>query len=355
MDSLFPVADPPDRFPEAIRRFGPDPLIVCHNDADGLSAGVILQCAMERIGRPASVRIIGRGENAYSRAFAEELAAHPIGGLVLADVGTASELPLNGVPTAIVDHHMPSGWPEGATVISGIGEDPVPTTSLLAYRCALACDAAEGLLWLAAVGIIGDLAEAGGFAELEAARRKYGITALRKAAALVNAPRRTASGDASAAFALLAEADGPKAVLSGAHAQTALLLAAKAEVKQALDSARKVAPKMVGDVAVLQFASPCQIHPLVAQAWRTRLKDRIVIAANTGYRPGWVHFAARTASGRDILGFLAEHRPPRADEQYGNGHRAASGGALRAPDWNLFVRSLGFGGDIEIDDQGNVT
>jgi single-stranded-DNA-specific exonuclease len=67
-----------------------------------------------------------------------------------------------------------------------------------------------------------------------------------------------------------------------------------------------------------------------------------VLAANTGYRPGWVHFAARTASGRNLIQFLAERRPQGADENYGSGHVQATGGALRPDDWNQFVRELGF-------------
>ena len=99
---------------------------------------------------------------------------------------------------------------------------------------------------------------------------------------------------------------------------------------------------MRGDVALIRFASPCQIHPLIAQAWRGRLKDKIVIAANTGYRDGWVHFAARSATGADLLHFLAEHRPDGADGHYGNGHAQATGGALKPDAWNAFVTELNF-------------
>ncbi len=340
--------DKPDDFPAALDRFGPDPLLVCHNDADGLSAGVILKRAMERVGRAPALRIVGKGENAYSDAFREELRDRAMGGLVIADLGVAARLPRDDVATILVDHHVPTGRPSGAVTISGIADQPVPTSSLLAYRCARALGQAEDLLWLAAIGIIGDLAEDAGFPEMAEARARYGITALRKATSLVNAPRRTASGDASAAFALLEKAEGPKAVLSGEHPETEALLGAKAEVAAALDAARKVPPKVAGEVAIVRFASPCQIHPLVAQAWRGRLKDRIVMAANTGYRPGWVHFAARTATDQDVLAFLARNRPAGADEQYGNGHRAASGGALRAGDWNAFVARLGFGPEMAV-------
>jgi single-stranded-DNA-specific exonuclease len=68
----------------------------------------------------------------------------------------------------------------------------------------------------------------------------------------------------------------------------------------------------------------------------------VVIAANTGFRPGYVHFAARTATGTNLIEFFAQHRPPGADEGYGNGHAQASGGALRRDDWNSFAASIGF-------------
>ncbi|WP_182084953.1 DHH family phosphoesterase [Aureimonas sp. ME7] len=341
--------DPPEAFAKAVRDFGPDPLIVCHNDADGLSAGVILRKALERAGIGSELRIVGKGENAYSAEFRQELGGRAMGGLIITDLGVAATLPRDDVPTVLIDHHVPSGVPKGAVVISGVADDPIPTSSLLAYRCAQMLGEADDLLWLAAIGIIGDMAEDYGFAEMADARSRYGITALRKAASLVNAPRRTASGDASAAFALLEKADGPKAVLSGDHPETQRLLQAKVEVREALDEARKIAPKVNGEVGIVRFDSPCQIHPLVAQAWRGRLKDRIVIAANTGYREGWVHFAARTATDRDILAFLAEARPSGATEQYGNGHRAASGGALRNADWNEFAQRIGFGPEMFVE------
>ncbi len=121
------------------------------------------------------------------------------------------------------------------------------------------------------------------------------------------------------------------------------MLAARAEVKRELDAARRVGPVVRGEVALIRFASPTQIHPLIAQQWRGRLRDKIVMAANTGYRPGWVHFAVRSGADRDLVAFLAEHRPPGADEMYGSGHRQATGGALRPADWNAFIAGLGFG------------
>lgn len=341
---------PLDIFPEALSRLGAHPLIACHNDADGLSGGVILKKALERRGIRCGVRLVGKGENAYSSAFIAEidgrLSEGEISGIILADLGVSDALPPTW-PAILIDHHIPTGIPPRATVISGIEDDPVPTSSLLAYRCAQALGDAEADLWLAAIGIMGDMADGSGFAEMEAARR-FGITALRKAVALVNAPRRSASGDASAAFALLMKAKGPKDITSGAFPETAVLQAAQSDVRRELDEARKAAPRFAGDVAMIRISSRCQVHPVIAQTWSGRLKVPVVIAANVGYRPGWVHFAARSPASLDLPAFLATVRPAGADEQYGKGHRAASGGALRVEDWNDFAHRLGFGTEMQV-------
>ena len=121
-----------------------------------------------------------------------------------------------------------------------------------------------------------------------------------------------------------------------------MIVAAKAEVRAAVEAARRVPPRGLGEVALIRFDSPCQIRPLIARARRGRLKDKILLAANTGYRDGWVHFAARSARGEDLIDFLGRHRPAGADSRYGSGHAQATGGALRRADWNAFVRDLGF-------------
>lgn len=324
------------------------PLILTHNDADGLSSGALLARAMGRAGPAPGLRVLGRGENPWSAAMAAELAGQSPAGLVVADLGLRDGAIRPDTPTVVIDHHVPTGAAGGATVITGFGTEPTPTTSLLSWWCAAGLGAADDLLWLAAIGIIGDLGDKAPFPELADARKRYGATALREAVSLLNAPRRAGLGDAGPALALLMKADGPKAVISGEHPETALLHAAREEVRQALEAGRRVPPKVRDPVALIRLHSPCQIHPLVAQSWKTRLKDKIVMAANTGYRPGWVHFAIRSATGQDLVAFLRDHRPAGADENYGNGHQQATGGALRPADWNAFIAGLGFGPEMQV-------
>jgi single-stranded-DNA-specific exonuclease len=331
-------------FRRALDRFDASRAIVVlsHFDADGLSAAAILKRALDQAGRRSKIRVLGKGESPWSPALRQELEARPPGGLIVADLGVREGEVLPGTPTVLIDHHVPTGRPGGATVISGNGWTPEPTTSLLAYWCAAALGPAEHLLWLAALGLIGDMAEDAGFAELALAQERFGKTALRDVVSLVNAPRRTAAADPSPALALLLRCGSPKELLKGGHPETEALHAAKAEVAAALNDAKRVAPKVRGDVALVRFHSLCQIHPMIAQQWRGRLRDKVVLAANTGYREGWVHFAARTGTGTDLIRFLADHRPPGAGEEYGSGHTQATGGALRPADWNLFIAGLGF-------------
>ncbi len=329
---------------EALQSFdgARQPLIHGHFDADGLSAVAILARVLERAGRAADIRLVGKGENPWSDALRTELAKRAPGGLFVADLGIREGDILPGVSTVLIDHHVPTGTPGSALVISGNGMEPEPTSALLAYWCAQAIGPADDLLWLAAMGLIGDMAEGAGFSEMTLAQARYGKTALRSAVSLINAPRRSSAADAGPALTLLLKCSSPKELMSGVHPETEQLLAAKEEVKQELAIAKRAAPKVRGEVALIRFSSPCQIHPLVAQQWRGRLKDKVVLAANTGYRPGWIHFAARTATGRNLITFLAEHKPAGADENYGSGHVQATGGALRPRDWNSFVVGLGF-------------
>lgn len=329
-------------FAEAAPMLGPCPLILAHFDADGLAAAAILQRAMAKAGVQADVRIVGKAENPWSDALRAELARRRPSGLVVADLGVRDGDLLTGAFTVILDHHVPAGAPENALVVSGHGRVPEPPTALLAWWCASGIADVDDLLWLAALGIVGDMADEAAFPEMAEAQRRYGKTALRSAAALVNAPRRTALADAAPALALLLKSSSPKELLSGGHPETTVLLAAREEVRSALDQARRVPPKVRGDIALIAFDSPCQIHPLVAQQWRSRLAGSVVIAANRGYRPGWVHFAARSATGRDLVEFLRARRPEGAGEGYGGGHRQATGGALPIPQWNAFVSGLGF-------------
>ena len=358
------IADCAERFGRFARSLDRPALIASHDDADGLSSAALLARAWGlSAGAMPPIELVGRGRNAWDADFAARLEALDPCAAVICDLGVAGGRPLPERPLAVIDHHVPTGTPADATVISGYRQEPTPSTSLLAHWSARGLGDVEGdaarvddLDWLAAIGLIGDLGDKAPFPQIAAAKKRYGAGKLREAVSLVNAPRRSASGDASAALELLMKARDPADVVSGGHGETAECQRARDEVKEAVALGRKQPPrfgKLYGaQVAIIRLDSPCQIHPLVAQSWVGRLSGRakdgvIVFAANVGFHPGHVSFAGRASGERDIIAFLARHEPAGADPtRYGNGHRRASGGTLPFAVWDEFVRSLGFGPEV---------
>ena len=344
--------DPHDWRADAARRFAgwlegtaPDrPILVLgHFDADGLAATALLVRALRTAARDATPLITGKGENPWEEPLASRLRETEMGGLIVTDLGVRAEPVVAHTPTILIDHHVPAGWPAEATVVSGHELTPEPTSALLAHACAGALGDQSDLGWLAALGLIGDMAEDAGFPELAAAQTRWTKTALRNATSLVNAPRRTASADATPALELLLKGEGPKDVTSGRFPETERLLAAKAEVKAAMDVAKRVPPRIAGDVALIAFLErlpdPPADRAAVARAaegqGRDRRQHRLPPRLGPLRRP-------HRLSGRDLIEFLAERRPAGADGRYGNGHRQATGGALTAGQWNDWVAALGF-------------
>ena len=331
------------------------PLICGHHDADGLTSAATLARAWERkFEVTPEVRVVGRGENVWDAEFAQSLEGVELNGLVFADLGLSSIRPRTDVPLLVLDHHVPTGAPNSATLITGYGTEPTPSTSLLAWWCAqglLGEEAADDLMWLAAVGLVGDMADKG-FPELmETAKKRYRIGKIREVATLVNAPRRSASGDATPALELLMQASDPADFLTSDLPQLEACREARETVKHATAEARRAPPKFGSvygsDLAFVRLDTPCQVHPLIAQSWAGRLKPAMVFAANFGYQPGKVSFSGRSRGDKDLIDFLARHRPDGADPaHYGNGHRKAAGGALTFEVWNRYMKSLGFGEEM---------
>lgn len=161
---------------DALSAFHPKrPIIVaCHFDADGLSAAAILVRALRRFGRLTQPYIVGKGETPWSEDFAERIEALRAGGLILCDLGSRGEPVSDSCPTLVIDHHVPTGEPVGAVTISGNGLSPEPTTSLLSWWAASVLGNQSDLLWLAALGLIGDMADEHAFPELAVAQQRWG-------------------------------------------------------------------------------------------------------------------------------------------------------------------------------------
>ena len=162
-----------------------------------------------------------KGESAWGAEVMDRVRGFGPGALIVTDLGSRGEALLGPqIPTLLLDHHKPIGVPEGAELITsygtgaegGDGKD-VATSGLLAWwcaRCLCGEDVVAPWLWLVGISLLSDLGDKAPFAELAEAKKRFGGGALRDATSLLNAPRRTATGDGSAGLRLLLKADGPK-------------------------------------------------------------------------------------------------------------------------------------------------
>lgn len=294
-------------------------VVVPHTDADGLAAGAIALRA--RGERAADAVLLGRGQTPFG-----DDAPLPSGSVAVLDWGVR---PL-ARPGLLVDHHAPEAAPQdGQLVVSGYGEEPETSTAALMRRIV-----PEAPPWLAALGAVGDLGSVG-FALPEAAGAPR--TAVRTLAPLVNAPRRLANGPVEEALALLVEHDDPREALRDPRVAT--LAGAREEWQKAYRAAVRTAPVVGARAALLRFATPYQVHPLVATAWSRRLAPRLVLAANEGYLPGRVNFAVRGGEG-DLRRLLREVLPE-AGGEFAHGHDRATGGSLPPEQFGLLISRLG--------------
>jgi single-stranded-DNA-specific exonuclease len=322
-------------------------VVFCHFDADGLAAGALFGRGLRRMGF-SDVQVVhsGRGENAFSDGARQRLAALHPAALIVTDLGVQSAGVLAGVPTLYVDHHRPEGQPADATIVLGYGWEPIPASAWLAYELMSPLADVADLDWIAAVGTISDLGDKAPWDALPAIRKRWTAKWLREAVSLVNAARRASPFDVGTALRMLMEADGPRAIVEDDALGADRLRAYRAEVQAELAVARKQAPVFSADQpwALVPLDSGCQVHPLIAQQWRTRLPKFAVIAANRGYVPGMVAFSARTQRTDLVLPALLRATDIGADDDanFGRGHDQASGGHLPIPQFNRLMDALGF-------------
>lgn len=351
-NSLDPTPNPtPDRaaaqdaFATFLHQCDSQQRLVClhDSDADGVTAGVIWQCALQQLGFKNIVRLApNRERNAWTHSNRERVRVHQPERLWVLDLGCAPDKVLEEVPTCFVDHHYPEGVPPGDTLISVYSWNPIPNTSLLVYELFTALTDITLLDWIAAMGTISDLGERAPFELIATTKKKYTAKYLKEATTLINAARRASHHDPEVAARALLSHASPRELVESQSADSQALREAREEVKRELEEAKKAAPVFAGKVALIRVHSACQIHPLIAQIWRTRLPKFIVIAANDAYLEGRVNFSCRAAAGTSVLEFLRAIDVPGEEGSFGHGHDQASGGSLPIERWNALLQALGF-------------
>lgn len=154
--------------------------ILCHSDADGISAGAILHRALQRSDREVATIVTRKFENAWSESIRDRLQEASAGALIVGDFGVRARPVLEAVPTCLIDHHYFSDAPSDSVIITGFQVEPCPTFRLIAFWCASAVADVSDLEWMPAISLLSDSGERAPFVELTSAKRVHGLSALRR-------------------------------------------------------------------------------------------------------------------------------------------------------------------------------
>lgn len=296
-----------------------------HADADGIASAALGAAALERAGGTIAPLTPEKGHNIYDERFRRALDALGAGAALMLDTGSRANGAFGSTPTIVVDHHPTADRPR---VHAFVHDDESPATTLLTLELVAPLAPLDDRHWLVALGILGD---SGGRAIdhpiLSAARSRFGAQPLREVVALINASGRAAHPEPEVALSALRRADDPRSIVHGESSEARRLHALRREVTAALAHARRVAPRVRGRFAIIEIASGCRIHGVLAAAWAKRLAPRIVLVSNRGYTPGRIHLSVRSHAPHDLR---AELRAllPHAGPDYAAGHARASGAIL---------------------------
>jgi single-stranded-DNA-specific exonuclease len=248
---------------------------------DALAAGAILAAAIERSGRVFVPVLPFRGEAPGDPPFMARLEA--IGGPLAIGVGQSVIL-------------APARGGEEISLSKLAGARAA--AAALAFALGRAIADIEDRRWL--VGL-GELAAFG----REVTRTGASSSALAVALALVGAARRAANPDLATALGVLRGAPSPDPIADLATPEAEALARMRTEVALELRRARKAPIEHRGDLVIARIASPCAIHPLLAEALGERFSGRSTLVLNAGYVPGRVDVALRRAPGAPLPNALA--------------------------------------------------
>lgn len=315
--------------------------LVADYDADGLSSAVLMESFLRQAGRATVLRTPSGDRNIWDTPRDRWFDPQATLAIVM-DLGCRGDK-LFPVPTLFIDHHKSNPPSSGDLLVSGYDREPVPTTAGLVWE--LVGEGVPEKKWLAALGTYGDLGAKAPFPYLEEAKKTYTAKALGEVVSLVNSARRVNPTQVDLALSLLRRYDDPRELLQARDPELLALEELRSEVRGETERAKQAAPIFSGEVALISVHSPCQVHPIIAQIWRTRLPKYFVIVANTGYEAERIHFSGRSKGEKKILHKLRSLGCWSEASGFGQGHDHAAGGVVDQPLWREILTELGFEAD----------
>lgn len=321
-------------------------VIAPHADVDGLAGAALIWRHLRGTRR---LLCPEKGVSLFSEEFRAALRQAAPDAIIIIDQGSREGALAPGIPTLTIDHRVSSSIPDGVYVNSS--SLPGESASLLCYRLT---GEIEEQRWLAAFGEIADHGMLATSSLVENVTTRYSRAALLEAISLISAARRGSRYNWQSAFDLLLAASDPMSIANHELPAVAQLVADREEISRATHRARRARPFLADPWAVIPFSSPCLIHGSVATASMHRLHEHYVVAANFGYRPGFVHVSIRTEQPADVLAEIIEITPANVSIAWSHGQHGAPVGSTSRKDFLVILNHMGFSPQqtMEIDRSG---
>lgn len=313
--------------------------ILTHVDSDGVSAGAILYKVLLNEGyKNLDLLYPGKGENGYSENIKKKLTEYNPDILFILDLGSYP-VELNNIKKIIlIDHHKPEGVPKNGLLLSSFPPPPYISTSYLAFLL-LSENNLKPKDYLGLIGEIGDYGldvDAPYFNEYV---KKYKKKEVSLVSSLVNSARRVKEFDIETSFNYLINSENFGDLLIDSILKRKLM-EYKEVIKEEVDRWKKIKPKFIKNIAIIEINSPHLIHPIIAQIWRNILDKYIIICANFSYIPNKVAFSMRTSLNISLLSFIRKYLEPSIEEDLGFGHERATGGIVEFNRWFDLIKKI---------------
>ncbi|MBX3166320.1 MAG: hypothetical protein KF760_02865 [Candidatus Eremiobacteraeota bacterium] len=306
-----------DFLEEWIRRYPGPPTALHDFDADGLCAAALWK-----------LRLGGTTQVVSARQWLPVL-QNPARLVYLLDLSCPEERFPWQLPTVVIDHHPLPRQPPPDTLLL---HRPDRCTAWLTHE--LLWGESDGPhAWIAALGILSDLGDSAAGEILQNQIRRWGLNPLRQLTSLVNSAHR-AGADCEQALSALTHHDSPAQMLRSDHASMVYLRDCQRKVRKRLGQAKQVPAIKRGRIALVQFSSDCPIQSVVAQIWKARLADYVVLAANRRSDVAEVHISARSRGALNAIKILG---------QLGlivRGHPQSAGAVLDPNQWEQFLEKF---------------
>lgn len=314
-------------------------LILTHVDSDGVSSGAILyKILSSQSFKNFEIIFPNKGENGYSEGVKKRIKDYNPDILFILDLGSY-ETKFDDIKRIfLIDHHKPEGVPTKGVLFSSFPPPPYISTSYLSFLLfnKISLNPKDY------IGLIGQVGDYGTDLEVPLINelfKKYKKKDVSYISSLVNSARRIKEFNIELSFKYLIESENFSDLLSNSSYKKKLE-EYKEVIREDIVKWKKVKPKFIKQIAILEINSPNLIHPVIAQIWKNILEKYIVICANFGYIENKVSFSMRTSLNISLLEFLRNFLEPSIEEDLGFGHERATGGIVSIEKWSEFINKI---------------